>query len=86
MSSELSAQYERQERWRHWDEALTRIALQAGQQILDLGCGVGEVAGRFYRRGAQGIGVDRNEELLKAAAGSRWGIEPKHSPVAEVIQ
>jgi SAM-dependent methyltransferase len=67
MSSELSAQYERAERWRHRDEALTCIPLQAGQRILDLGCGVGQVAARFHRLGAQVIGVDGNEELLKAA-------------------
>jgi SAM-dependent methyltransferase len=67
MSSELSAQYERAERWRHRDEALTRIPLQAGQRILDLGCGVGQVAARLHRLGAQVIGVDGNEELLEAA-------------------
>jgi SAM-dependent methyltransferase len=67
MSSELSAQYERQERWRHWDEALARIPVKAGQRILDLGCGVGQIAARFHRLGAQVIGVDGNEELLEAA-------------------
>jgi SAM-dependent methyltransferase len=67
MSSELSAQYERQERWRHWDDALMRIPLRAGQRILDLGCGVGQIAARFHRLGAQVIGVDGNEELLEAA-------------------
>jgi SAM-dependent methyltransferase len=67
MSSELSAQYERQARWRHWDEALARIPLKAGQRILDLGCGVGQVAERFHRLGAQVIGVDANEELLATA-------------------
>jgi SAM-dependent methyltransferase len=67
MSSELSAQYERAERWRHRDEALTCLPLKAGQRILDLGCGVGQVAARFHRLGVQVIGVDRNEELLKAA-------------------
>jgi SAM-dependent methyltransferase len=67
MSSDLSAQYERQERWRHWAEALTRIPLKAGQRILDLGCGVGLIAARFHRLGAQVIGVDGSEELLAAA-------------------
>jgi SAM-dependent methyltransferase len=67
MSSELSAQYERQERWRHWAEALTRIPLKAGQRILDLGCGVGQIAARFHRLGAQVIGVDGSAELLAAA-------------------
>jgi len=67
MGSELSAQYERQERWRHWDEALARIPFKTGQRILDLGCGVGEMAARFHRLGAQVIGIDGNEDLLAAA-------------------
>jgi SAM-dependent methyltransferase len=67
MSAELSAQYERAERWRHRDEALACIPLQAGQRVLDLGCGVGQVAARFHRLGAQVIGVDGNEALLEVA-------------------
>jgi SAM-dependent methyltransferase len=67
MSSTLSEQYERAERWRHRDEALARIPVKAGQRILDLGCGVGQVAARFQRLGAQVIGIDANEELLEAA-------------------
>lgn len=67
MGAELAAQYERQERWRRWDEAFTRIPAKAGQRVLDLGCGVGQIAGRFHRLGAHVIGVDSNEELLAAA-------------------
>ena len=66
-SAELSAQYGRAERWRHRDEAIACIPVKAGQRILDLGCGVGQVAARFHRLGAQVIGVDANEELLTAA-------------------
>jgi SAM-dependent methyltransferase len=67
MSGGLSAQYERQERWRHWDDALACVPLETGQRVLDLGCGVGQVAARFHRLGARVIGVDANEELLEAA-------------------
>ena len=67
MGSVLSTQYEGQERWRRWDEALGHLPLKAGQRILDLGCGVGQVAARFHRLGAQVIGVDASEELLEAA-------------------
>jgi SAM-dependent methyltransferase len=66
-SFELSAQYARQERWRHWDEALACVPLKTCQRILDLGCGVGQVAARFHRLGAQVIGVDGNETLLEIA-------------------
>lgn len=67
MRSELAAQYERQERWRRWDEALARVPLKAGQRVLDLGCGVGQIAARLHRLGSQVIGVDDNDELLEAA-------------------
>ena len=66
-SAELSAQYGRAERWRHRDEAIACLPVKAGQRILDLGCGVGQVAARFHRLGGQVIGVDANEELLTAA-------------------
>ncbi|MBM3218364.1 MAG: methyltransferase domain-containing protein [Candidatus Rokubacteria bacterium] len=71
MSTALSAQHERAERWRHREEALARIPLQAGQRILDLGCGVGQMAARFHRLGARVIGVDGNAELIKAARAIR---------------
>ena len=67
MSSGLATQYQRQERWRHWDEAIRCVPLAPGQRILDLGCGVGQMAARFQRLGAQVIGVDSNHELLDAA-------------------
>ena len=41
-------------------------ALQ-GQTVLDLGCGVGDLAAEFVNRGARVIGVDINEELLREA-------------------
>ena len=67
MSSELFAQYERQERWRHWAEALTRIPLKAGQRILDLGCRVGQIAARFPRLGAPSSISDEITEFYASA-------------------
>lgn len=66
-SLSLVEQYERQERWRRWDEALALVPLRRGQRVLDLGCGVGQVASRLSQLGAEVIGVDANEDLLRAA-------------------
>jgi SAM-dependent methyltransferase len=64
---DLSAEYESQERWRRWDQALARVPVQAGQRVLDLGCGVGQIAARFHALGAHVIGVDANADLLSFA-------------------
>ena len=69
--SGLAEQYVRQERWRRWDEALAQVPVAAGQRVLDLGCGVGDVTARLARLGARVIGVDRDEDLL-AVARARW--------------
>ena len=69
--SGLAEQYVRQERWRRWDEALAEVPVAAGQRVLDLGCGVGDVTARLVRLGARVTGVDRDEDLL-AVARARW--------------
>ena len=70
----LADEYARQERWRRWDEALDRVPLRAGQRVLDLGCGVGAVTARLAQRGAEVIGVDRDEGLLAAARAGHPGV------------
>ena len=70
----LVQQYERQERWRRWDDALDRVPLRAGEKILDLGCGLGDVTARLQRLGADVVGVDMNEELLGAARRRHPGV------------
>jgi len=67
MGASLVDQYQRQARWRRWSEALALLPLERGQRVLDLGCGVGEIAGRLRQLGAEVVGVDANEELLSAA-------------------
>ena len=63
----LVQEYERQERWRRWDDALASLPLHPGEKILDLGCGLGDVTARLQRLGADVVGVDMNDELLGAA-------------------
>jgi SAM-dependent methyltransferase len=63
----LADEYERQVRWRRWDEALSLVPLRHGERVLDLGCGVGDVTELFQRLGADVVGVDANEDLLGRA-------------------
>ncbi len=63
----LAEEYARQERWRRWDEVLAGVPVEAGQRVLELGCGAGAVAARLVERGAVVCGVDLDEALLVAA-------------------
>ena len=60
--------YRNQFRWRDWQTALDAVPLKQGQTVLDLGCGVGDLAEALLARGAaRVVGVDGNQELLEAA-------------------
>ena len=63
----LAANYRRQFEWRNWQTSLESLPSIRGQTILDLGCGVGDLASELVASGAQLIGVDANEELLQFA-------------------
>jgi ubiquinone/menaquinone biosynthesis C-methylase UbiE len=63
----LSSEYKRQFGWRDWPTIFDALPSLHGQTVLDLGCGVGDLAAEFVARGARVIGVDMNEELLREA-------------------
>ena len=46
---------------------LALLAPQAGERILDLGCGTGVWAGEMMRRGCEVVGVDTNPRAIEAA-------------------
>jgi len=48
-------------------EILGWLAPQAGERILDLGCGDGALSVQILEAGAQVLGVDTSEDLLRAA-------------------
>jgi SAM-dependent methyltransferase len=50
-----------------YEEALGRVDLQAGQRVLDVGCGVGTFLELAVDRGAEACGIDASEELVKLA-------------------
>ena len=52
--------------------------LQGNENILDLGCGNGELARELARRGHSGVytGVDFSPVMLKNSSMNRWGVVP----------
>src|ERR1700744_950506 len=60
-------EYKKQYAWRDWESAFSKCPIKAGQQVLDLGCGPGDISAELARRGAIVTGIDGNDELLKAA-------------------
>jgi len=63
----ISDEYKRQFGWRNWPAVFEAIPSVQGQTILDLGCGVGDIAAELVHRGARVIGVDIYEEFLREA-------------------
>jgi SAM-dependent methyltransferase len=63
----LAAEYEEQFSWRPWNRIFDEVPLQAGQIVLDLGCGVGDQARELASRGCKVIGLEVNQELIDAA-------------------
>ena len=60
----LIEEYSQQYNWRSWPVILDALPGLDGQFVLDLGCGIGDLAADLSARGARVIGVDLNEELI----------------------
>jgi len=63
----LASEYQRQLKWRDWGRALELCPIQPGQNVLDLGCGPGDLSRELSTRGAIVTGVDSNKQLLRVA-------------------
>src|SRR5215813_13164860 len=63
----LADDYARQFQWRDWQTVLNALPSLHGQTVMDLGCGIGDLAAELAGRGAYVIGLDINEELLQRA-------------------
>ena len=65
--TDIAAEYEQQLGWRSWPRILDALPAISGQKILDLGCGVGDLSALLAARGARVLGLDANDDLLRAA-------------------
>lgn len=59
--------YARQYKWRRWHEVLDALPQLEQERILDLGCGIGDIASDLSNRGAIVVGIDANEDLIRHA-------------------
>lgn len=48
-------------------DLLDLLDADAGERVLDLGCGTGHLTGRVAEAGADAVGVDRSREMVAAA-------------------
>ncbi|MBF2026879.1 MAG: class I SAM-dependent methyltransferase [Oscillatoriales cyanobacterium C42_A2020_001] len=53
--------------WHYGESLLEWLAPQAGEHILDLGCGTGHLTARIAASGAQVFGIDANPAMLATA-------------------
>jgi ubiquinone/menaquinone biosynthesis C-methylase UbiE len=63
----------RRELWEVGATVVDRVAVEAGEEVLDVACGTGNAATRAAQAGARVVGVDLTPELL--AAGERLADE-----------
>lgn len=67
----ITEMYSRQYHWRSWPTIIDMLPVVEGQLVLDIGCGVGDLAADLAARGAHVVGLDINEELVAFATGRR---------------
>ena len=53
--------------WKYGAELLPLLGPQAGERILDIGCGTGHLTAQIAESGARVVGVDRSPEMVNAA-------------------
>jgi ubiquinone/menaquinone biosynthesis C-methylase UbiE len=67
LSMSLIDEYRRQYAWRDWTRGLSLCPIAKGQNVLDLGCGPGDLSAELSARGLSVTGIDSNSELLTGA-------------------
>ena len=70
---DLIQEYSQQYQWRDWETVFERLPLRQQhlgkrpELVLDLGCGIGDLAADLCRLGANVIGIDSNEQMISYA-------------------
>ncbi len=53
--------------WKYGRDLLALLAAKAGERILDVGCGTGQLTAEAARSGAELVGIDSSEEMIAGA-------------------
>lgn len=53
--------------WKHGASVVELLAPQSGEQILDLGCGTGQLTAKIAESGAKVVGIDRSPAMIDQA-------------------
>jgi len=53
--------------WKHGAGVIELLAPEAGERILDLGCGTGHLTAQIAASGAEVVGIDRSPEMIATA-------------------
>jgi trans-aconitate 2-methyltransferase len=68
--------------WEFGQEALEWLEPKAGERILDVGCGTGQLTARIAESGAEVVGLDRALEMLEEARRNFPNIRFEHGDAA----
>lgn len=55
--------------WRYGEEVIALLAPLAGERILDVGCGTGDLTHALHQLGVRVVGIDYSEEMVASALG-----------------
>ena len=61
---ELIEEYRRQQQWRNWNQYLQHIPLSSDDNVLDLGCSVGDVSKLLSEQVNNVVGIDLDKDFI----------------------